>query len=173
MQKLMLATALLALAAAGRAAPPAAAATATATTTTTTTTERAEADNGSAERTLALVRRAVAHLRQVGPQRAFADFSDPRGAFVDGTLYVAVNDAVTGVNLAHGWTPKVVGNSLLELQDSDGVFLIKKLIAVGNSPSHRGWVEYKWPHPLSHQWRRKRAYTERVGDVLITSGYFP
>jgi cytochrome c len=135
--------------------------------------ERAEADNGTAERTLALVRRAVAHLQQVGPQRAFADFSDPRGAFVDGTLYIAVNDAVSGVNLAHGLTPKVVGNSLLELQDSDGVFVIKKLIAVGNSPNHRGWIEYKWPHPLSHQWQRKRAYTERVGGVLVTSGYFP
>ncbi|MES2264611.1 MAG: cache domain-containing protein [Pseudomonadota bacterium] len=132
-----------------------------------------DGDTSLAPKAVAMVKKAAAYYQRHGAAQAFAQFMNPRGEFIDGELYIAVHDARSGVALAHGGEPKVVGQSLLELRDSDGVYVIKAIIEVGNRPSHSGWTEYKWPHPVSRKWVLKRAYTERVGDVLITCGYYP
>lgn len=132
----------------------------------------ADPDRGSGERAIALVHKAAAYVKQAGARQALAEFSIPHGRFTDGTMYIVVHDG-NGVCLAHGATPKIVGSQLIELQDNEGLFVVKKFIAVANGPTHQGWVDYKWPRPGSNHWERKRAYIEKTGELLISSGYFP
>ena len=65
-----------------------------------------------------------------------------------------------GNNLAHN-NPKMVGKNLLDMRDVDGKYLIRDLIALGNSPSGTGWVEYKWPNPLTKIVEAKKTYVEK------------
>lgn len=68
----------------------------------------------------------------------------------------------------------MVGKNLLEMRDTDGVFLINEMIAIGNSPEGRGWFRYKWPNPiLNNKVEAKESYVERFGDVYISCGIYP
>src|SRR6202789_32310 len=73
----------------------------------------------TADQTKAFAERAAAHVREVGRDRAFADFSRPDGGFVDGELYVFCQD-VSGVVVAHGGNPGIIGKNLSGVRDPDG-----------------------------------------------------
>jgi hypothetical protein len=50
------------------------------------------ADKGSKEEAVALAKKAVAFLKTNGPDKAFKEFNNPKGQFVDRDLYVFVGD---------------------------------------------------------------------------------
>lgn len=134
---------------------------------------RAGAEPASAPQAMALVKKAVAYYRTHPAQAAYAEFMNPQGPFMQDDLYVVAHDIRTGVNLAHGKEPRVLGQSLLDLRDSEGTYIIRDMIKVANSPGNSGWTEYKWPHPATSKWVLKRTYTEKVGDIMISCGYHP
>ena len=131
------------------------------------------ADRGTADEAVALVKKAAVYLKENGKEIAFAEFSNPKGQFVDRDLYVFVYSANgDGVNLAHGANPKLIGKNLIDLKDADGKPIVKMFVEVANSKSGKGWVDYKWPNPVTKAVEPKSTYIEKVGDVMIGCGVY-
>lgn len=67
----------------------------------------------------------------------------------------------------------LIGKNVLQLQDTDGKFLIKEIIknALSKEPS---WVSYKWKNPASNQIEQKYTYAKKVpnSNWIIGSGFY-
>ena len=76
-----------------------------------------------------------------------------------------------GINKAHGGNPALVGRNLLNIKDPDGVepnvLIIKKGFEEGG-----GWVDFKWPNPVSKKIESKSAFVIRTNDVVCGVGYY-
>jgi len=119
----------------------------------------------------ALVERAVAHIHDVGRERAFADFTRPDGGFVDGELYVYC-DAADGTVIAHGGNPRLVGVNLLSMRDPDGKLPNVEMRRIAFTQGS-GWLEFRWPNPATKRIELKEAYVLKVDDsALCGSGYY-
>ncbi|HUN42062.1 MAG TPA: cache domain-containing protein [Acetobacteraceae bacterium] len=125
----------------------------------------------SPEEVQALVERAADYIREHGQQQAFADFNRPDGGFVDGELYIFCND-ISGVQLANGGNPKMVGKNLSGLRDFEGRLTTADINRIGQTVGH-GWYEYLWPNPAKGRIERKTTYVLRIDDrTVCASGYF-
>lgn len=127
------------------------------------------ADKGTADEAVAMVKKGVAFLKANGKEKAFAEFSNLKGQFVDRDLYIMVYD-MEGNNKAHGSNPKLIGKNLLEIKDADGKYIVKGLIEVANKG--KGWFDYKWPNGVTKAVEHKSTYVEKVDDVLIGVGIY-
>ena len=45
------------------------------------------------------------------------------------------------------------------------------MIAIAKGPGN-GWVDYKWPNPLSNKIEDKSSYIERMGDYFVGVGVY-
>jgi cytochrome c len=125
----------------------------------------------TADEVQVLVERAAAHIRTVGPARAFADISRADGGFVDGDLYVFC-DGADGTVLAHGGNPKLVGKNLGALRDAEGNQPILEVVRLGLAQG-QGWLDYLWPNPEAGRVQRKVTYVLRIDDRTVCgSGYY-
>jgi hypothetical protein len=118
----------------------------------------------------ALVKKAVTYYRSVGKDKALLDFSDARGKFVDGEMYVTVDDP-TGKCLAHGANLKMVGKNWLELKDADGKAFIKERIEIANTKGS-GWQTYKWTNPTTKQIETKSTFVQKTDGVIFSCGVY-
>lgn len=129
------------------------------------------ADKGTSAEAVAMVKRAVALVKSDGKEKAFAAFADPANKdFHDRDLYVYAYD-LNGVSLAHGANPKMVGKNLLNMKDNEGKPMIQEMVKVAKEKGS-GWVDYKWPNPVTKTVESKSGYVERVDDMLIGSGIY-
>ena len=128
------------------------------------------ADHGTPAEATALVKKAIEYIKANGKDKAYAEFNNPKGAFADRDLYIFVND-MNGVMLAHGANAKLIGKNLIELKDSDNVYFVKSFIEVGKTKG-KGWVDYKWPNPVSKAMESKSTYIEKYDDVLVGAGVY-
>jgi cytochrome c len=115
----------------------------------------------------ALAIKAADYLRTAGPDKAFAEFDAKDGTWHDRDLYVYVLDN-TGVMVAHGNSPGLIGKSLLEFKDVDGKPITQDSLAVKDA----GWVDYKWQNPLTKALEPKVAYIVRVGEYAVVVGAY-
>jgi cytochrome c len=124
----------------------------------------------TSEQAKAFSERAAAHILEVGEEKAFADFTRRDELFHDGELYVFCYDS-KGRNMAHGGNPAFVGRNLLHIKDPDGVepnlLIVRKGFEEG-----RGWVDFKWPNPVTKRIENKSAYVIRTNDVVCGVGYY-
>ena len=120
---------------------------------------------------MALVSKAVAHIKEVGKEKALADIGDPKGQFVKGELYVFAY-SMQGVMLAHPMNPKLVGKDMLEVKDSDGKNFTKEFIATVSGPAGHGWVDYNWTNPVSKKIETKSSYVAKAGDIFVGCGIY-
>src|SRR6185312_5658924 len=112
--------------------------------------------------------RASAHIKKVGEKQAFADFTRRDGGFQEGELYVFCYDR-KGVNMAHGGNPSFVGRNLLHIKDPDGAEPNLMIVRMGFE-HERGWVDFKWPNPVTKRIEKKSAYVIRTNDVTCGVG---
>jgi len=127
---------------------------------------------GTAAEATAMVEKAIAHIKKVGREKAFAEFSDPKGKFVERDLYVVVYD-LKGKVLAHGANAKMVGKDVIDLRDVDGKLFVKERVEMmSKSPTAKGWQEYKFMNPVSRQIEPKSMYLQRFEDVMIGCGIY-
>ncbi|MBY0455080.1 MAG: cache domain-containing protein [Burkholderiaceae bacterium] len=129
----------------------------------------AASEKGTADEAIALVKKGVAFIKANGKEKAFAEFNDPKGTFIDRDLYVMCYD-MQGTNKCHGSNPKLIGKNLLEIKDADGKFIVKSFIETANKG--KGWVDYKWPNATTKAVEPKSTYVEKVDDVLIGVGIY-
>jgi cytochrome c len=136
----------------------------------TAATPALAADQGSAAEAEAMVKKAVAHIKSAGPEKAYDEFTNGK-QFKDRDLYIIVYD-LNGKNLAQGANPKLVGKDLINLKDPDGKPLIQMFIELAKTKG-KGWVEnYKFMNPVSQKMEGKAMYLERVGDTLVGCGIY-
>lgn len=125
---------------------------------------------GNADEAVAMVKRAIQFAKLNGRERALAEFSDPKGQFVDRDLYVLVFD-LNGVNLAHGNNPKIIGKNLIDMRDAEGKEIIRNFISIANSKGS-GWFRYKWPNPITKEIETKATYIEKSDELMYGVGIF-
>jgi cytochrome c len=125
---------------------------------------------GTANEAKVLVEKAAAYVKAEGKEKAFAEFSNPSGKFVDRDLYIFIVD-FNGLTLAHGGNAKLVGKNMLELKDADGEFFIKKFIEVAKTKGN-GWVDYKWVNPVSKKIEPKSTYIQKVDEYFLGCGIY-
>lgn len=128
------------------------------------------ANVGTADEAVAMVKKAAAYIAAHGKDKAFAEISKPSGQFKDRDLYIAVLDKA-GLTLAHGGNAKLIGKSMIELKDVDDKPFIKAFLDVAATKGS-GWVDYKWPNPVSKVIEMKSTYVEKAGDLVIICGIY-
>ena len=129
------------------------------------------AELGTRAEAVAMVKRVVEKFAQSGAEATFKavnDKSDP--AFHDRDLYPFIYD-LKGVNVAHGARPALIGKNLISLKDQNGVYLIQEMIALAKGPGS-GWVDYKWPNPITDKIEDKSSYIEKMGDYFVGVGIY-
>ena len=115
---------------------------------------------GTRDEAKAMVDAAVEHVKKVGPDQAFKDFTNKENkAWQKKDLYVFAYTS-EGVNVAHGANDKLVGKNLIELKDPNGKPLIQELRDTAKKGG--GWVEYDWPHPQTKKIESKVSYTRMM-----------
>jgi cytochrome c len=117
----------------------------------------------------AMVKKARAHIREVGADKAYAEISNPKGRFVDRELYIYVYDKGL-TNLAHGGNQKLIGKNLADLRDTDGVYINKGLLEAAQKGG--GTFKFKFLNPATKTIEVKTGYAEMEGDVMVGSGVY-
>ena len=131
-----------------------------------------KAKQGTAAEATAMVEKAIAHIKKVGRDKAFADFNNKSGPFTDRDLYVVVYD-MKGKVLAHGANEKMIGKDLIDLRDSDGKYFVKERVdMMSKGPTAKGWQDYKFMNPVSKQIEPKKMYLQRFEDIIVGCGIY-
>ncbi|CAK0758608.1 Histidine kinase [Gammaproteobacteria bacterium] len=124
----------------------------------------------SAAEAEAMAAKAITHIRQVGAEKAYADFTARDPAFIDRDLYVVVYD-FTGRPVAHGMNPKMVGKNLMEMKDPDGKAFVRERVDLARSQGHF-WQDYKFTDPLTKKILPKSMYCERLEETAVCVGIY-
>jgi signal transduction histidine kinase len=128
------------------------------------------ADKGTPAEAEAMVKKALAYIKANGKDKAFAEFSNPKGSFVDRDLYILVYD-LNGKCLAHGANQKMIGLDLIDMKDPDGKAYVKERVEIAKTKG-KGWQEYKFNNPVSKKIEPKMCYIEKVEDFIVGCGAY-
>lgn len=132
----------------------------------------ADDERGTQEEAVALVKKAIAYYKVNGRDKLAAEINNRAPQFRDKDLYLFVSPLTEGAVYAHGANAKLVGKTLGDLRDVDGVSFVRKFREVANSKEGKGWVDYKWPNARSGQMEHKSTYIERVDDMYFACGIY-
>lgn len=125
----------------------------------------AASEHGTSDEAVALVKKGIAYIKANGTEKAYAAISEPKGQFSDRDLYLFTFDHA-GKTLSHGANTKLIGKSMIELKDVDGKYFVKEFYEVANKKG-KGWVDYKWPNPITKTIEQKSTYIEKLDDGSI------
>ncbi|MCA1909067.1 MAG: cache domain-containing protein [Magnetospirillum sp.] len=118
----------------------------------------------------ALVDDAVAFMKKVGPEKAFAAFNDPKCKWIKGELYIFAFDA-KGVYMATGFRPERTGSNSWEMTDAAGLKVVQEIIKKAKR-NGSGLVDYLWKNPTNGKLENKTSYVVQVGDYVIGAGFY-
>lgn len=120
------------------------------------------AEAGTKEEAKAMAMAAVEHVKKVGPEKAFKDFTTDKAAWTRKDLYVMAYDS-KGNCVGHGANEKLVGKNLIELKDPNGKQLVKEMTdaAMGKGSA---WVDYDWPHPQTKKVEGKTTFVHKLAN---------
>ncbi len=130
----------------------------------------AAAERATPEDAQELVKTGVAYLDKYGKERAFKEFQNKNGPFIYKDLYLFVYD-LDGNCVAHGADATRVGKNYMNVADEDGKLYTKEYVELAKTKGS-GWTTFKFKNPVTGKSEPKKAYSERVGDVLIGSGAY-
>jgi cytochrome c len=128
---------------------------------------------GTAVEAKQMVQDALAYIKEVGPEKAFQDFSTPGGQWHNKDLYLFCYK-LDGTNVCHGANTALIGKNLIDMKTADGQLLIRNFVTLVTTKGN-GWVDYQWPHPQTKKTEAKRAFVIKVPgyDYLIGAGIYP
>ena len=128
------------------------------------------ADGAAKEDAVAMVRKAVAFIKEQGPEKAYPEITNKAGKFIDRDLYVVVYQ-LDGKVLAHGSNEKFVGKDMSDAQDVDGKLYVKERVELaGKQPSF--WQDYKFVNPVSKKVEPKQMYCEKLENTAVCAGIY-
>jgi signal transduction histidine kinase len=126
-------------------------------------------ERGTPDEAKALVEKAAAHLQKVGHEKAFADFNNPTGGYVDRDLFVFVY-SLDGVIVSAGANTALLGKNAGILKDIDGKEFGKMIIAAAHKGG--GWSDYRMVNPVTKKPEPKTTYAVKAGDYIVASGAY-
>ena len=130
-------------------------------------------DLGTRQEAIDMVKRVKALAAREGLQAAVEAINSQRPEFKIKDLYPFIY-TLEGISVAHGANVKMVGKSWITTKDQDGNYLIQTMVATATNPEGSGWVNYKWPHPITHKIQDKSAYIEKLGEnYFVGVGVYP
>jgi signal transduction histidine kinase len=127
-------------------------------------------DRATAAQAEAMVKKAVAFIKQNGPEKAYAEFSNKKGQFVDRDLYIVVH-TLEGKCLAHGANEKLIGREMMDTQDTDGKYYMKERMTLAKS-KQSFWQDYKFTNPVTKKIEPKSLYCERIENTAVCGGIY-
>lgn len=125
---------------------------------------------GTADEAKSMMEKAVAYVNANGKEKAFAEFTNRQGAFVDRDLYIFAVD-FKGLTIAHGGNAKLVGKDMFGLKDADGKFFIQSFIETAKTKGN-GWVDYKWVNPQTSKIENKSTLVQKIDDYFLGCGIY-
>ena len=135
------------------------------------TMQAAHADErAKPEEAKALLAKAVAHIKAVGKDKAFADFMTKPGPWVDRDLYITVFD-LNGKTLSHGANAKLVGKDNINMQDANGKYHVKERLDIAKAKG-KGQQEFAFLNPMTKQIEPKLMFFERMDDIVVACGAY-
>ncbi len=109
-----------------------------------------------------------------GAKQACEAFKQPGSQWFDEDTYIFIDDT-DGTQVCYPPDPSVEGQNQMNLQDSNGTFVVQKIIeTVKTEPS--GWVEYMWPKPSESADSKKLSYVKKIQSggktFIVGSGIY-
>jgi signal transduction histidine kinase len=118
-----------------------------------------------------MVEQAVAYIRAYGEAMALQEFNKPNGKFQWRDLYVFAYDA-QGVIMGHP-NPKLLGQNLYEVPDTQGKRFRKEIVDLANSRGS-GWVDYTYMDLMTQREEFKITHFQKIGNLIVCAGaYLP
>jgi cytochrome c len=117
-----------------------------------------------------LVSKAISYYQRHGKEESLAEFSNPKGLFREGDLYIFVMN-LNGIIIAHGADDKLIGLDLMKISDSNGRKYFQEVVEIANAKGS-GTIEYWWTNPSTQHIELKDLYFEKVDDIIICSGVY-
>ncbi len=128
------------------------------------------AEGGSKEEAVAMVKKAIEYIKANGREKAFAEFNNPKGKFVDRDLYIVVSD-MNAKMLAFVQNKNFVGKNLIGYKDADGKEVMKERVALMKA-NKTAWQNYKFLNPVTFIIEPKEMYLERFEDLIVGCGFY-
>ena len=128
------------------------------------------ATGATKDEAVAMVKKAVAAIKSEGPDKAYAEISNPSGPFVDGDLYIVVY-GLDGMVLAHGADKKRIGTNQMNDKDADGKEFVKERIELAKTHDSF-WQSYKFMNPVTKKVEPKQMYCERLEQTVVCGGVY-
>jgi signal transduction histidine kinase len=119
-------------------------------------------EQGTKDEAKAMTDAAVEHVKKVGPEQAFKDFTTDKARWTKKDLYVMAYD-MKGTCVGHGANEKLIGRNLIEMKDPNGVQVVAELTKLAQAKG-QGWVDYVWPHPVSKKLDEKSTYVRKLAN---------
>jgi signal transduction histidine kinase len=128
------------------------------------------ANTATKDEAVAMVKKAVAYIKQEGPDKAYPEIDNRKGQFVDRDLYIVVY-RLDGKVMAHGANAKLIGKDMIDAQDVDGTYFVKERVQLAQKqPSF--WQDYKFVDPVTKRIQPKEMYCERLNDTAVCGGVY-
>jgi cytochrome c len=125
---------------------------------------------GTKDEAVAMVKRAIARVNEVGFEAAKPELMDHSGKFFDRDIYMVVVD-LSGTRLVHGQNPKLVGKTYADAVDVNGKEYGKDVMRIATGPG-TGWVSFMFKDPITGKVLPKENYVERAGSYIYLAGVY-
>jgi uncharacterized protein len=117
---------------------------------------------GTRDEAVAMVKRVQEKFKKDGPDATFAAVTAQQRTFKDRDLYVYIMNFDCVIQ-AHAARAELVGKSLYDFRDQDGVYPARNTVEVARTTGH-GWIDYRWTNPKTNLVEAKATYVEKLGD---------
>ena len=123
------------------------------------------------DQSYALAEKAIAHIKAVGPEKAFRDFTSKDAKWHSGGHYVYVVK-FDGTMVANGANKALVGKNVMDAKDVNGKPFVKDMTTLVKDWAVGG-VEYAGANPMNGKPELKASYGMRIpnfeGVVAVSS----
>src|SRR5579872_126352 len=117
---------------------------------------------GTRDEAVAMVKRVQERFRLEGAAKTFAAVTAQQKAFRDRDLYVYIMNYDCVIQ-AHAARQELVGKSLWEFRDQDGIYPARNTVEVAKTKGS-GWTDYRWTNPKTGLVEAKSTYVEKLGN---------
>ena len=132
----------------------------------------AAAERGKPSEAKKLVEKAAVYVQANGEKNSLKEFSNAKGRFVKGDLYVFAYSP-KAVLLANPMFPDVVGRDLYNEPDATGKLFRQVIVDIANVYGS-GLVDYVYMNPVTKKEELKIVYFRKVGNLIVCCGaYLP
>lgn len=118
-----------------------------------------------------MVNRAYDYVKQHGREKAFAEFNNKQGSFIEGELFILAQD-YHGTMLAYGGEAPLVGVNVYDAKDASGKPLAPPMIDIAKNKG-AGWYRYQFMNPHTDKVEPKLTYIKAIGgDCYVACGIY-